>query len=42
MCMGKRNEFGKTFVNFSDKKISEVVKIICSFVNYITLCVSFA
>ena len=42
MCMDKRNEFGeKNCLFFADKTISEVVLKICSFVNYVTLCVLF-
>ena len=42
MCTDKRNEFGEIFfLFFPDEKISEVVEQICSFVNYVTLCVLF-
>ena len=37
ICMENRNEFG----DGADKEVSEVVEKICSFVDYITLCVSF-
>ena len=40
MCMNKGNEFGETFVYFSQMKIYlRLSKKICSFVNNVTLCV---
>ena len=42
MCMDKRNELWDTFVNFSQmKRYLRLFKKNCSFVNYVTLCVSF-
>ena len=44
MCMDNRNEFGETLIFLfilADKKISEIVYKICSFVNFVSLCVSF-
>ena len=41
MCMDKRNEIGETLFIFAGEKISEAVKLICSFVNYVTLYVLF-
>ena len=40
MCMNKRNEFGETYVYFSQtKRYLRLFKKICSFVNYVTLYV---
>ena len=42
MCMDKRNDFGEIFVYFSQmKRYLRLSKEICSFVNYVTLCVLF-
>ena len=42
MCMDKKKRiWGNICLFFADEKICEVVQKICSFVNYVTLCVLF-